>query len=76
MAKKTSTGKVVIKSLGKRSGKTTASALTQVVREARGKFVVKKKSALKIKDTATGSGHIGFHKAEPEPRKTKLQNAA
>lgn len=76
MAKKSSSVKVVIKSLGKRSGNVSAPALAKVVRDARVKFVVKKGVTLKIKDTATGSGHIGFHTAKEKPDKLKARIAA
>ncbi|WP_242112027.1 hypothetical protein [Luteimonas aquatica] len=60
MARKSATGKVVIKHLGKRSGNLSAPALRRIVREARSRVPVKKGGDLKVRDTATGSGHIGF----------------
>lgn len=76
MAKKSTSGKVVIKSLGKRSGNVSAPTLAKVVRDARGKFLVKKGAALKVQDTATGSGHVGFHSTMAKPDKIKPRFAA
>jgi len=64
MKKHASAAKVVIKTLGKSSGNVSSVALSQVVRDARGKYTVKKGSSLEIGDTATGSGHISFLKGK------------
>jgi uncharacterized RmlC-like cupin family protein len=73
MAKR-SASKLVIKSLGKRSGTISAPALSRIVHEARDKYRGKQRTdtALDIEDTATGSGRIKFHvPVPPQARRTK-----
>ncbi|WP_324318454.1 hypothetical protein [Arenimonas sp.] len=61
MKKKPATNPVVIKSLGKYSGNIDTAKLRAVIREIRASSPLEKKSGpLRIEDTASGSGHIGF----------------
>lgn len=60
MEKESVPAKVVIKSLGRKSGNMSAARLRVAVRDARGKFVTKTVKALRKTDTATGSGHVRF----------------